>query len=193
MAPFTTTGTTSHSTNVTGLFTGANTYYAKCQDAADPTKITNACSIVFGVGDDCTSNLQCFGGFQCVNGTCQPPVCGNALPTGALTPGTPSTTISMTTPADATCRYSINSADLYSAMTSFTTTGTTNHSSFVSGLVTGGKHALCAVPGCGDQRGKILFDSVHGRRVQSAIQMRNRVDVYSQHRERYVHSAAAAM
>ena len=143
MAPFTTTGTTSHSTNVTGLFTGANTYYAKCQDAADPTKITNACSIVFGVGDDCTSNLQCFGGFQCVNGTCQPPVCGNALPTGALTPGTPSTTISMTTPADATCRYSINSADLYSAMTSFTTTGTTNHSSFVSGLVTGETRIMC--------------------------------------------------
>ena len=137
MAPFTTTGTISHSTNVTGLFTGLNTYYAKCQDVTDPTKITNACSIVFKVGDDCTSNLQCFGGFQCVNGTCQPPVCENALPTGALPPGTSSTTISMTTPADATCRYSIDSADLYGAMTPFTATGATNHSSFVSGLVNG--------------------------------------------------------
>ena len=138
MTSFAVTGTTSHSTNVTGLFTGANTYYAKCQDAADPTKITNACSIAFSVGTTCANSAMCPSGFMCIGGICQPPVCENASPTGALAPGTPSTTISMTTPADATCRYSTNGGDTFGAMTPFTTTGSVSHSSFVSGLVTGG-------------------------------------------------------
>lgn len=136
MTPFTTTGTTSHSTTATGLFTGINTYYAKCQDAGSGT-ITNACQISFGVGTSCTASAQCAGGFMCVSGTCQPPVCSGATPIGALAPGTTTTTIGLTTAVSATCKYSKNSADAYSAMTPFITTGSTTHSSSVSGLVTG--------------------------------------------------------
>ncbi|MBI5913620.1 PKD domain-containing protein [Candidatus Azambacteria bacterium] len=137
MTPFSTTGATSHSTNVSGLLIGTNTYYAKCQDTASGA-ITNACAISFGVGTACTSSAMCASGLMCINGTCQPPVCANAAPTGALAPGTTSTTISLTTDADANCRYSTNGGDAYGAMTDFATTGSTNHSSFVSGLVTGG-------------------------------------------------------
>lgn len=137
MAPFANTNSTNHSTDVSGLLIGSNTYYAKCQDTASGA-ITNACAISFNIGTTCTSSATCAGGFMCIGGTCQPPVCSGATPTGALAPGTPSTTISLTTDADANCRYSANATDTYGAMTPFATTGTVNHSSFVSGLVTGG-------------------------------------------------------
>lgn len=137
MTPFGITGATSHSTTATGLLTGPNTYYAKCQDASS-SAITNACAISFNVGIVCIDSSMCPSGYMCIAGTCQPPVCENALPTGALAPGTTSATISMTTDADANCRYSTNSGDPYTAMTPFAATGLMSHASFVTGLVTGG-------------------------------------------------------
>ncbi|MEK7493628.1 MAG: PKD domain-containing protein [Patescibacteria group bacterium] len=137
MTPFGTTGTTSHSTTATGLFTGPNTYYAKCQDASSGT-ITNACAISFNVGTTCTSSAMCPSGFMCIAGTCQPPVCENASPTGALAPGISSTTISLTTDTDANCRYSTNGGDAYDTMMPFASTGLMSHTSLVMGLVTGG-------------------------------------------------------
>ncbi|MCR4323329.1 MAG: PKD domain-containing protein [Candidatus Azambacteria bacterium] len=136
MTPFMNTNTTSHDTNVSGLLTGANTYYARCQDVVSGT-ITNACQISFGVGATCTDSSMCSSGYECIAGICQPPVCDNADPTGSLAMGTTSTTISLTTNTDSNCRYSTSSADPYGAMTSFGASGT-SHSAVVSGLVTGG-------------------------------------------------------
>jgi hypothetical protein len=66
------------------------------------------------------------------------PVRSSGSPSGELDPGTTSTTISLTTNENSTCKYSTNSGTAYSSMTNtFVTTGGTSQSTTVSGLSDG--------------------------------------------------------
>jgi len=132
---FATTGTTSHLTNVAGLFPGTNTYFAQCKNAAN-TNLTQVCSISFGVGKPCSKDTQCDGQLLCIDNICQLPVCDNASPTGILPVGTVGTPIGLTTDKNTACRYA-NSNTSYASMTDFSTTGAMAHSTTVSGLVPG--------------------------------------------------------
>ena len=64
-----------------------------------------------------------------------PPARFNGQPAGALPAGTTQTTLGLTTDEAATCRYSTQPGVAYASMTNtFTTTGTTTHSTILSGL-----------------------------------------------------------
>ena len=66
----------------------------------------------------------------------------NGLPTGTLTAGTTQTTLSLTTNENATCRYATTAGVAYASMTNtFSTTGTTAHSTTVSSLANGGSYS----------------------------------------------------
>jgi hypothetical protein len=67
-----------------------------------------------------------------------PPVVSGGSPTGTLAAGTTQTTLSVTTNENATCRYSATANIAYASMANtFTTTGTTSHSTTVTGLTNG--------------------------------------------------------
>jgi hypothetical protein len=72
----------------------------------------------------------------------------NGHPAGTLSAGTTQTTMGLTTDEAATCRYSPQPGVAYASMTStFTTTGSTAHSTVVSGLTNGQSyqfHVRCA-------------------------------------------------
>ncbi len=71
-----------------------------------------------------------------------PPVRSSGQPTGTLSSGTISTTISLTTNEAATCRYSTAAGVAYDSMANtFSTTGGTSHSSAVSGLIDGNSYS----------------------------------------------------
>ncbi|MGD9276589.1 MAG: hypothetical protein PVJ67_05430 [Candidatus Pacearchaeota archaeon] len=75
-------------------------------------------------------------------GDTTPPVRSNGLPTGTLASGTTSTTISLSTDEVANCRYSTTAGTSYSSMANtFSTTDSTSHSTFVSGLSDGGSYS----------------------------------------------------
>jgi hypothetical protein len=62
-----------------------------------------------------------------------PPVRSNGHPSGALPAGTTQTTMGLTTDENATCRYASQAGVAYASMTStFTTTGSTAHSTLVN-------------------------------------------------------------
>jgi len=66
------------------------------------------------------------------------PVISNGTPSGELSRGTTSSTISVTTNENATCKYSTSSGVAYASMTgTFTTTGTTTHSFAGTGFSNG--------------------------------------------------------
>ncbi|HSA07960.1 MAG TPA: cohesin domain-containing protein [Candidatus Moranbacteria bacterium] len=66
------------------------------------------------------------------------PVISNGTPSGELSRGTTTSTISVTTNENATCKYSTSSGVAYASMTgTFTTTGTTTHSFAGTGFSNG--------------------------------------------------------
>lgn len=66
------------------------------------------------------------------------PVVTNGLPNGTLPAGTTSVTMSVTTDEPATCKYATVAGVVFGAMpNTFATTGSTNHSMTVSGLIDG--------------------------------------------------------
>ena len=66
-------------------------------------------------------------------GDSTPPVRSNGAPSGALSSGTTSTNLTLDTNESATCKYDTDSGVAYASMdTTFTTTGSTSHSSNVS-------------------------------------------------------------
>jgi len=70
-----------------------------------------------------------------------PPVRSNGAPSGTLAAGTTQVTLSLSTNENATCRYSTSAGTAYDSMgNTFTTTGSTAHSTVVSGL-TAGSHS----------------------------------------------------
>jgi len=91
---------------------------------------------------DC-GTLCCIGG-----GTCQtppqdttPPTRSNGSPSGTLTSGATSTTMSLTTNETSTCKYSNTSNVPYATMpNTFSTTGGTSHSTTISGLTDGSSY-----------------------------------------------------
>src|SRR5206468_2854657 len=72
-----------------------------------------------------------------------PPARSGGQPMGTLPAGTTQTTLALTTNEAAACRYSPSAGVPYDAMTqTFATTGSTAHSTPVSGLVDGGSYAF---------------------------------------------------
>lgn len=89
----------------------------------DPNTCDNTTTIVLemGQGQDTT-----------------PPVRSNGSPSGILSSGTTSTTLSLTTNENAVCKYSTTAGVAYSSMrNTFSTTGTTSHSTTITGLSDG--------------------------------------------------------
>jgi hypothetical protein len=71
-----------------------------------------------------------------------PPSRSNGQPSGTLTAGTTSTTLSLSTNETATCRYATTSGVSYNYMANnFSTTGSTSHSTLVSGLQNGNSYS----------------------------------------------------
>ena len=122
---FAVTGSTSHSQLVTGLTNGTSyNYYVRCNDTVGNVN-TNDYGISFGVNPDTT-----------------PPTVTITAPTQnqILPAGTTSTTLSVTTNENANCRYSTTDQS-YSLMPSnFTTTGSTSHSTTLTGLADGNSY-----------------------------------------------------
>ena len=86
--------------------------------------------------------------------TLSPPVRSGGSPTGTLPSGTTSTTLSLSTNENATCRYSTTAGVSYSSMTNtFSTTGGTSHSTTVSGLSDGDSYSYCVR--CQDDSGNV--------------------------------------
>jgi lysophospholipase L1-like esterase len=81
------------------------------------------------------------------------PVRSSGAPTTTLAYGTTGTTISLATNESATCKYSTSSSTAYSSMTAFSTTGTTNHSSAVTGLSDGNTYTYYVK--CSDEQSNI--------------------------------------
>ena len=72
-----------------------------------------------------------------------PPLVSGGQPTGVLASGTTQTTLRVTTDEPATCRYGTTPAVAYGSMAStFVTTGSTTHTTPVSGLVDGGSYSF---------------------------------------------------
>ncbi|MGB2692389.1 MAG: hypothetical protein WBC96_07835, partial [Thermodesulfobacteriota bacterium] len=120
---FSTTGGTSHSSNVTGLTDGQTyNFYVKCEDAIGNNN-ANDFVISFSV-NMIVDNVA--------------PIRSNGLPSGTLPAGTIQADISVSTNENATCKYSTNSGIDFESMTlAFNTTGGTSHSSNVVELMDG--------------------------------------------------------
>jgi hypothetical protein len=75
-------------------------------------------------------------------GDTTPPGRSNGQPAGVLAPGTSQAVLSLTTDESATCRYSTTPGVSYGSMTAtFATTGSTSHSTPVTGLQDGGAYS----------------------------------------------------
>lgn len=121
---FTTTGGTSHSTLVSGLQGGTSyNYYVRCQDIA---------------GNATTSDTVISFNVAVPGGDTIPSVISNGQPAGTLPAGTASTTISVATDENSTCKFDTISGIVYSLMANtFGTTGAISHSSLVPSLQDG--------------------------------------------------------
>ena len=116
MTPFTSTGGTTHQTNVPTVQGQSYTYYCQAQDASGNT------SADFTV----TFLVEAY------------PVLSNGLPIGELPYGTTGVTLQVTSSEAVTARYSTSAGQTYDAMTNnFTTTGGVNHSVAIAGLTNG--------------------------------------------------------
>ena len=86
-----------------------------------------------------------------------PPSRSNPSPSGELSAGTTNTNISLTTNESATCRYLTTPNTAYSSMTNtFSTTGSTSHSTPVDGLSDGNSYTYCVR--CRDMAGNANTD-----------------------------------
>ena len=83
------------------------------------------------------------GVFYTTSGTSDstPPTRSSGAPSGILSAGTTQTNLTLTTNENSTCRYSTSPGIAYGSMTNtFSTTGTTSHSTQVTGLSNGGTY-----------------------------------------------------
>jgi len=114
---FATTGALTHAEPLTGLAdNNFYTYYVKCQDALGDSN-TSDYIISFGVSD----------GFA--------PILANAAPLGALPSGTTSTSMTLTSNENATCKYDTLPGVAYASMVNtFATTGALTHAEPLTGL-----------------------------------------------------------
>jgi len=123
---FTTTGSTSHSQNITGLINGNSySYYIRCQDTSGNSN-QNDSLITFDVGEDVSS-----------------PVISNGFPSAELPIGTTQTSMSVTTDENSTCRYSNVNDTLYSNMSGeMTSIDNINHLSLLTNLQDGSSYTF---------------------------------------------------
>ena len=71
-----------------------------------------------------------------------PPVLSGGQPAGTLASGTNQTTLSLMTDESATCRYATTAGVAYGSMANtFSSTGSTTHSTLVTGLVDGASYS----------------------------------------------------
>jgi hypothetical protein len=89
------------------------------------------------LGNPCPANVCSYG-----NSDTTSPTLSNGAPTGTLAAGTTQTTLSLTTNEAATCRYSTIAGTSYASMTNtFSTTGSTSHSTVAVGLTNGNTYS----------------------------------------------------
>ena len=74
-----------------------------------------------------------------------PPTVLSGAPSGSQSAGTTQVTMSLTTDENTTCRYSSTLGTAFIAMTAFTTTGTTNHSTSIAGLSNSSSYSYYAL------------------------------------------------
>jgi hypothetical protein len=87
-------------------------------------------------------------------GDTTPPVLTNGQPTGVLSSGTTTATLSLTTNEAATCRYATSAGVAYGSMTNtFSSTGGTSQSTTVTGLTGGGSYSYYVR--CQDSAGNV--------------------------------------
>jgi hypothetical protein len=126
MIGFDRTGGIQHTKEEAGLQDDQNyLYYVQCRDEAGNLNSTDYL-INFSVGS--YSN----GGADTT-----PPIRSSGLPSGTLSSGTTSTTISLSTNENATCKYDTTSTTYSLMANTFSTTGTTSHSQLITGLSNG--------------------------------------------------------
>src|SRR3989344_1398308 len=120
-------GTTSHTATVSGLTSGNSySYYVRCQDTPGNAN-TGDYPIQFSVGTPPDSD---------------PPNRSAGNPSTELVYTPPSTSISLTTNENATCKYSLTANTSYAGMTGiFLGAGTTSHTATVSGLTSGNSYS----------------------------------------------------
>ena len=123
---FATTGSTSHSTAVSGLTDGSSyTYYVRCSDVAGNADASDY-AIAFAIAKPADTT---------------PPMRSAGSPSGTLAAGTTQTTLSLVTDEAATCRYGTAANLAYSALpNAFAATGGTSHSTLVTGLADGSSY-----------------------------------------------------
>jgi len=120
---FAVTGTTTHSSVVTGLVTGnVYTFYVRCEGARGNTNVDD-----FVIGFSVA-----------MAGDSTPPVRSNGQPAGTLAAGTTQTSLGLITDESATCQYSATAGVAYASMPNiFSSTGGTTHATPVTGLANG--------------------------------------------------------
>ncbi|HMR55314.1 MAG TPA: hypothetical protein PKD34_01830, partial [Candidatus Doudnabacteria bacterium] len=121
---FSSTGSTTHSTQVTGLQNGQSyTYRVRCQDTA---------------GNVNTSDLNISFSVSASAGDTTPPVMSSGTPSGTLTAGTASTNLTLIANEAATCKYGTATNQSYAAKpNTFSTTGNLSHNTPITGLTNG--------------------------------------------------------
>jgi glucose/arabinose dehydrogenase/S-formylglutathione hydrolase FrmB len=122
------TGSTNHSTTVTGLSDGnVYSYYVRCKTTDGHTNADDYL-ISFSVAQ---------------SGDQTPPLRSNGQPTGVLQQGTKQTTLSLSTDENATCRYASTPGVAFASMPNlFSNTGGMTHASTVSGLADGANYSF---------------------------------------------------
>ena len=129
-ADITGTGTAIITANPTSSLLGETDYYVKI----DATAFDDAAGNSFaGIADATTWNFT--------TADITNPTISGGLPSGEQSAGTTSITMSVTTNENATCKYSSISGTAFALMTAFTTTGTANHSTLISGLSNGSSYS----------------------------------------------------
>jgi hypothetical protein len=92
--------------------------------------------------DGALADLDANATFTPPSGGILPPVRTGGQPTGVMASGTSQTTLSLMTDQSATCRYATTAGMGYGSMANvFSTTGSTAHSTLVTGLADGGSYS----------------------------------------------------
>ena len=126
---FSNTGSTNHSTLLTGLVDGEiYDFSIRCEDISGNAN-NDDYSVQFMVASPPSDSTA--------------PIRSNGAPNGVLPSGTQSIDISLTTDENAVCRYDIQSGRQYSQMTTqFNGTGNTSHVTTVNGLADGSQYSF---------------------------------------------------
>lgn len=114
-------------------------------DAAILSSLPSIASLRVSSGVSSDEITADFSGLPPPGSDTTPPVLSSGQPSGTLAAGTTSATLSLATNEAATCKYATTANVAYSSMTNaFTTTGSTSHSTTVTGLSNGNNYSYYA-------------------------------------------------